>query len=103
MGAENGEGPYPTFPLVKGLTATVWRVEDSNLCSFRDGFTVGWPDAPDLDELPQVPPGRHGYDTRSCFALLAPLLKQMGWCRRTAPTGPSNISATRSSLHGESA
>ncbi len=31
--------------LVTGPSALLWRVEDSNLCSFRDGFTVRshWP------------------------------------------------------------
>ena len=39
------ERPRTAFALVTGPFCTVWRVEDSNLCSFRDGFTVRshWP------------------------------------------------------------
>ena len=34
------EGPHPAFPLVRGPFSTWWQVKDSNLRSFRDGFTV---------------------------------------------------------------
>ncbi len=39
------EGPRPASPLVRGLIGTWWQVKDSNLRSFRDGFTVHshWP------------------------------------------------------------
>jgi hypothetical protein len=36
--AGDGEGPRRAFPLVRGLQRPTWRVDDSNLCSFRDGF-----------------------------------------------------------------
>src|SRR5450631_210192 len=38
-------GPRPAFPLVRALSRTWWQVKDSNLRSFRDGFTVHshWP------------------------------------------------------------
>ena len=41
----SGERPLTVFPLVRGRSGWWWRVEDSNLCSFRDGFTVRshWP------------------------------------------------------------
>src|SRR5450759_1070070 len=32
--------PQPAFPQVKGPFSTWWQVKDSNLRSFRDGFTV---------------------------------------------------------------
>ena len=34
------EGPRPAFPQVRGPLSTWWQVKDSNLRSFRDGFTV---------------------------------------------------------------
>src|SRR5450631_3401509 len=34
------KGPKPAFPLVRGPLSTWWQVKDSNLRSFRDGFTV---------------------------------------------------------------
>src|SRR5665647_3416373 len=39
------EGPRPAFPQVRGPLRTWWQVKDSNLRSFRDGFTVHshWP------------------------------------------------------------
>jgi hypothetical protein len=39
------EGPRPAFPQVRGPLSTWWQVKDSNLRSFRDGFTVHshWP------------------------------------------------------------
>src|SRR5450759_5183939 len=33
------EGPRPAFPQVRGPLSTWWQVKDSNLRSFRDGFT----------------------------------------------------------------
>ena len=38
------KGPRPAF-AVRGPLNHAWQVEDSNLCSFRDGFTVRshWP------------------------------------------------------------
>ena len=33
-------GPKPAFPQVRGPFSTWWQVKDSNLRSFRDGFTV---------------------------------------------------------------
>ena len=39
------KGPWPAFPQVRGPSSSVWQVKDSNLRSFRDGFTVRshWP------------------------------------------------------------
>ena len=34
------KGPRPAFPQVKSPFSTWWQVKDSNLRSFRDGFTV---------------------------------------------------------------
>ena len=44
------EGPQPAFPLFRGLTCTWWQVKDSNLRSFRNGFTVPTPQACDQRE-----------------------------------------------------
>ena len=33
------KGPQPAFPQVRGPFSTWWQVKDSNLRSFRDGFT----------------------------------------------------------------
>jgi hypothetical protein len=43
-GTDNN-GPSTAFLLVRGRVCTWWRVKDSNLRSFRDGFTVRshWP------------------------------------------------------------
>jgi hypothetical protein len=46
------EGPQPAFPLVRGPLRT-WWVKDSNLRSFRDGFT---------DQR------RHACDQRQCLS-----------------------------------
>ena len=34
------KSPQPAFPQVRGPFSTWWQVKDSNLRSFRDGFTV---------------------------------------------------------------
>jgi hypothetical protein len=36
----NENGPGARFRSSRGRLVSQWRVEDSNLCSFRDGFTV---------------------------------------------------------------
>ena len=49
------EGPSPAFPQVRGPFSTWWQVKDSNLRSFRDGFTDQRRQACDQRECP-VPP-----------------------------------------------
>jgi hypothetical protein len=44
-GTDNN-GPQPAFPLVGGRLPFTWRVKDSNLRSFRDGFTEAGQSAP---------------------------------------------------------
>ncbi len=39
------KSPLTVFAQFRGLVSLVWQVQDSNLGSFRDGFTVRshWP------------------------------------------------------------
>src|SRR6516162_5044963 len=45
VGGTERQRPLTAFPLVRGRLHSWWRVKDSNLGSFRDGFTVRshWP------------------------------------------------------------
>ena len=44
--------PRPAFPQVRGPFSTWWQVKDSNLRSFRDGFTDHGRHAPDQRKRP---------------------------------------------------
>jgi hypothetical protein len=60
------EGPRPAFPQVRGPLSTWWQVKDSNLRSFRDGFTDHRLRARDLRQClsPNKLPGVFPTDSR---------------------------------------
>jgi hypothetical protein len=66
--------PGPAFVLVRGRLCTVWRVKDSNLRSFRDGFTGRQPRPRDQHKQHLSADRRHASDAEAirCSLILPP-------------------------------
>lgn len=78
----NDNGPRSAFLLFRGRARTWWRVEDSNLCSFRDGFTVRshWP----LGQPARASPPRRGVAAEPRIAV-APGASATGYRQGVVP------------------